>query len=244
MKFITYLPNLSRYLCFLLCFFFPPFSSLKAHQRGSTYRFRFPSALKFVLTLILDMLSCFDFITNGFKKRNGKGLSSHYGSDAARNEEDRAEREGGSAERVRPDENTTSGNDLSDDRGYGMHVFVDQPAEEPGIVDLVALHGLNGHYDRTWTATPKDEKAVNWLRDLLPEFVPHARIMSFGYNSTVRFSKSTSGIIDFAEELLAALMAWRLSGEEKKTTCHFRLPRPRGYHFQTGKAFTGFLISI
>lgn len=104
-----------------------------------------------------------------------------------------------------------------DDEGFGMHVFVDKPANESGVIDLVVLHGLNGHYSNTWTATsPADGRQVNWLKDLLPGVLPNARVMSFGYNSIVQFSKGTAGISEFAEQLLEALMAWRTSSEEKK----------------------------
>lgn len=104
-----------------------------------------------------------------------------------------------------------------DDEGFGMHVFVDKSANESGVIDFVALHGLNGHYSNTWTATsPVDGRQVNWLKDLLPGVLPNARVMSFGYNSIVQFSKGTAGISEFAEQLLEALMAWRTSPEEKK----------------------------
>jgi hypothetical protein len=33
---------------------------------------------------------------------------------------------------------------------------------------VVAVHGLNGHSEKTWTA----DNGVNWLRDLLPEDFP------------------------------------------------------------------------
>ncbi|OCL02322.1 hypothetical protein AOQ84DRAFT_357452 [Glonium stellatum] len=42
------------------------------------------------------------------------------------------------------------------------------------IVDIIAVHGLNGHRDKTWTAG----NGVNWLRDLLPQDLPNARIMA------------------------------------------------------------------
>ena len=41
-----------------------------------------------------------------------------------------------------------------------------------------------------------------WLRDFLPADIPNARIMSFGYNSTVAFRKSVAKIEDKALELL------------------------------------------
>lgn len=44
---------------------------------------------------------------------------------------------------------------------------------------LIAIHGLNGHRERTWTA----DNNVLWLRDLLPAEIPRARILTYGYDS-------------------------------------------------------------
>ncbi|KAL6362010.1 hypothetical protein LRP88_05493 [Fusarium phalaenopsidis] len=41
------------------------------------------------------------------------------------------------------------------------------------------MHGLNGHREKTWTA----ENGVHWLRDLLPEDLPQARILCWGYDA-------------------------------------------------------------
>jgi alpha-beta hydrolase superfamily lysophospholipase len=67
-------------------------------------------------------------------------------------------------------------------------------------VDIIAIHGINGHYLRTWT-----EGSSNWLRDFLPEDLPTARIMSLGYDSRVAFSSSVGNIDKFADQLLAYL---------------------------------------
>ncbi|KAF2176037.1 hypothetical protein K469DRAFT_608537, partial [Zopfia rhizophila CBS 207.26] len=42
------------------------------------------------------------------------------------------------------------------------------------IVDIVAVHSLNGHRDKTWTAS----NGVNWLRDFHPQDLPKTRIIS------------------------------------------------------------------
>jgi hypothetical protein len=49
-----------------------------------------------------------------------------------------------------------------------------------------------------------------WLRDFLPDQIPNARIMSYGYNSIVAFTKSVGDIDDFARDLLT-----RLSGKRQ-----------------------------
>lgn len=57
----------------------------------------------------------------------------------------------------------------------GLDVIYEAPNP---TVDIVAIHGLNGHREKTWTASNE----VHWLRDLLPEDVPQARIFSWGYD--------------------------------------------------------------
>lgn len=50
---------------------------------------------------------------------------------------------------------------------------------------------------------------------MLPQHLPNARIMSFGYNANVQSSKSTAGISNFVEGLLSDLMSCRTSQQEK-----------------------------
>ena len=97
----------------------------------------------------------------------------------------------------------------------GMHVLVAKASDEEAVVDIVALHGLNGHYRKTWTTTPASGEGKNWLESFLPEQIPNARIMSYGYNSTVQFSKSVADIGTFAEQLLHSLIAKRRSKSER-----------------------------
>ena len=105
-----------------------------------------------------------------------------------------------------------------------MHTLIDKDPEAENVVDIVAVHGLNGHYEKTWTATLRNGSQVNWLRDLLPQQVRNTRIMSFSYDSTVQFSKSTSDIFTFADQLLEHLLAARQrAGEESRPIvfiCH------------------------
>ncbi|KAI1175691.1 Alpha/Beta hydrolase protein [Nemania sp. FL0916] len=114
-------------------------------------------------------------------------------------------------------------------------------------LDLVAIHGLNGHYERTWTDNPdtksrtpwlkdllsknlsrrhKDsgsergsERPTLWLKDLLPEKLPRCRVMSFEYDSAV-FGGGTGSIRSAATSLLQALRDSRDSQDHQdpKTT--------------------------
>lgn len=74
-------------------------------------------------------------------------------------------------------------------------------------VDVVAVHGLQGDAYKTW----EHDDGSLWLRDFLPADIPFARIMTFGYDSTVAFSKSVAKIEDKALELLNQISAKRSS---------------------------------
>ena len=78
-------------------------------------------------------------------------------------------------------------------------------AEVLKTVDVVAVHGLQGDAYGTW----EHECGTLWLRDLLPDDAPSARIMTFGYDSTIAFSKSVGCIDDTARDLLNRLGAQR-----------------------------------
>ncbi|KFY69520.1 hypothetical protein V496_00173 [Pseudogymnoascus sp. VKM F-4515 (FW-2607)] len=49
-------------------------------------------------------------------------------------------------------------------------------------VDLIFLHGLTGHRERTWTATGENDP---WFKSLLPKDLPTARIITYGYDADV-----------------------------------------------------------
>ncbi|KAA6409764.1 MAG: kinesin light chain 1 [Lasallia pustulata] len=76
---------------------------------------------------------------------------------------------------------------------------------ERKTVDVVGVHGLQGDAYMTW----EHDNGSLWLRDFLPADIPFARIMTFGYDSTVAFSKSVAKIEDKALELLNQLSAKR-----------------------------------
>lgn len=101
---------------------------------------------------------------------------------------------------------------------YGLHVLVEKDPDGEGLTDVVAFHGLNGHYEKTWTAVQDNGTPINWIRELVPKLDEgsKARVMSFSYNSSVQSSKSTSDVFVFADQLLEHLLAQRgTSGEAK-----------------------------
>ncbi|KAH7129085.1 hypothetical protein EDB81DRAFT_728975 [Dactylonectria macrodidyma] len=109
------------------------------------------------------------------------------------------------------DDNNGDDNDIN-----GMFTFIGKPPEALGIVDIVAVHGLNGHFRKTWTTSGTTGDQVNWLESLLPQHIPYARVMSFGYDSSVPSNNNGSNIENFAEDLLADLVTHRSSELEKQ----------------------------
>ncbi|KAG8825901.1 hypothetical protein FRC17_008464 [Serendipita sp. 399] len=66
--------------------------------------------------------------------------------------------------------------------------FIELSAGQNPIVDIVAIHGLDGHREKSWTA----EDGTMWLRDLLPHKFPDARILTYGYDADTRSFAHTS----------------------------------------------------
>ncbi|KAM7210098.1 ankyrin repeat protein [Rhypophila decipiens] len=104
---------------------------------------------------------------------------------------------------------------------FGLHTLIHKDKEAPGCIDIIAIHGLNGHYLNTWT-NPKT--GFNWLKEVIPGVAATARVMSFSYNSMLPFSKSTSGIRVFAQQLLECISAERTTDVEQERAiiviCH------------------------
>ncbi|PTB62268.1 hypothetical protein BBK36DRAFT_1145059 [Trichoderma citrinoviride] len=83
--------------------------------------------------------------------------------------------------------------------GLGLRVL-HQP--EFASLDIVFVHGLGGHSQKTWTKN--HDPALFWPEIWLP-FEPDvgkARILTFGYEASWRGGAGISGITDFAKELL------------------------------------------
>lgn len=89
----------------------------------------------------------------------------------------------------------------------GLFPLADTSADAENAVDIVAVHGLQGHWDTTWTG----RAGKNWLRDFLPQQLRDvgiaARILSLGYDSRTAFTKA---ILDI--EVVADMLLDRLEG--------------------------------
>lgn len=68
-------------------------------------------------------------------------------------------------------------------------------------LDVIAIHGLNGHPRDTWTYG-EAEGQVFWLQDFLPKALPGARIFTYGYDSSLFWTSSTGDIDTYAKGLL------------------------------------------
>ncbi|KAI9462626.1 hypothetical protein F5148DRAFT_1286402 [Russula earlei] len=67
-------------------------------------------------------------------------------------------------------------------------------------LDIIAIHGLNGHAFNSWTVDD-----VMWLRDLLPEQVPDARVMLYGYTANLVDDTTVSRIKEHARLFIRSL---------------------------------------
>ncbi|KAF8518534.1 hypothetical protein BU17DRAFT_48556 [Hysterangium stoloniferum] len=78
---------------------------------------------------------------------------------------------------------------------------------EAPIVDIVAIHGLDGHRETSWTG--KQEKL--WLRDFLPQKIPYSRILTYGYDANTHGQSQLSEqtIEDHGETLISKLALFR-----------------------------------
>ncbi|MCJ1357990.1 MAG: hypothetical protein MMC33_007988 [Icmadophila ericetorum] len=75
------------------------------------------------------------------------------------------------------------------------------------LVDVVAVHGIGAHPDRTWTVGD-----VSWLRDtrMLPRAIPNSRILRFGYESQWLGKEAIrQRLPSVADQLLRNLIAFR-----------------------------------
>ncbi|KAH7007923.1 uncharacterized protein B0I36DRAFT_202569, partial [Microdochium trichocladiopsis] len=86
-------------------------------------------------------------------------------------------------------------------------------------VDIIAVHSLNGNPYSTWTHPANGSM---WLKDILPSYVPGARVFTFGYASRTVRNPLIATVPDFARALLDSLRNLRQEGSERATifVCH------------------------
>ncbi|KAF9891079.1 hypothetical protein FE257_005014 [Aspergillus nanangensis] len=96
-------------------------------------------------------------------------------------------------------------------RQFGLTQVYSSPDPK---VDIVLVHGLNGHPYKTWATKSDSEDGVYWPAHLLPEVLDSSRvrILAYGYNANV--SSFTGGVsndrlLNHAETLASGLAANR-----------------------------------
>ena len=101
------------------------------------------------------------------------------------------------------------------DECRGIFVVKDKPAHDTSAIDIVAVHGLGGHYEKTWSVCDESGREINWLREFLPRSVDNARIMSFGFKPILPIDELAAFFNNFAEQLLDLLLSKRTTKEEE-----------------------------
>ncbi|PWY80745.1 hypothetical protein BO94DRAFT_601945 [Aspergillus sclerotioniger CBS 115572] len=89
----------------------------------------------------------------------------------------------------------------------GVHVRVEDtflgptPLIDPGDlaeIDIIAIHGFDGHAFKSWAA---EREPTMWLRDFLPEAIPKARIITYGYAARLLNGQSEASLGELADDL-------------------------------------------
>ncbi|KAK0647013.1 Alpha/Beta hydrolase protein [Cercophora newfieldiana] len=107
--------------------------------------------------------------------------------------------------------------DKTPEKGQGrqdtLHILKLPSDSGKPALDIVAIHGLNGHWQKSWTN--RRDTSELWLRDLLPEKFPGARIMSFEYDARAVGAISSAGVREHADNLIKLLRNEREDNEDK-----------------------------
>ncbi|KAF8532917.1 hypothetical protein BDD12DRAFT_535075 [Trichophaea hybrida] len=100
---------------------------------------------------------------------------------------------------------------IVDDHFWGLTPLNDLTGDTR--MDLIAVTGLAGHAYGSWK-----ERGGNtmWLRDLVPEDIPTIRVLTYGFNSVLVGSKSTSSIRQFAKTFLEDVLNTRETSDGKQ----------------------------
>ena len=96
---------------------------------------------------------------------------------------------------------------IGEGQNYGVKVLYDSGTE--ASVDIVFVHGLTGNAYNTWL---HKDTGVHWPSELLGRDIPHARILSFGYDADIVnlwSPVSNSRLSNHAENMIGDLVRKR-----------------------------------
>ncbi|TAQ85665.1 hypothetical protein B7494_g6019 [Chlorociboria aeruginascens] len=93
---------------------------------------------------------------------------------------------------------------LSVVEGAGQGVKRSRMKRGKGIGYIIAIHGQNGSWDKSWTSA---ETGIFWLRDYLPRIIPNSRILSWD-------NPGTTSVEEIVDGLLEDVWIWK--GDDKK----------------------------
>jgi hypothetical protein len=84
-----------------------------------------------------------------------------------------------------------------------VHLITENNVTDYCRFSIVAIHGLDGHCKDLWMT----KQGTLWLRDLLPDKLPHARVLTYGYDAYTQGRKqlANESIYDLAKGLLSSL---------------------------------------
>jgi len=105
----------------------------------------------------------------------------------------------------------------SDTASVGLQVLNDDRDGKGYSLDIIFVHGLRGHREKTWTDTTA---TVFWPRDLLPHEMNTARVISWGYDANVAnflSPASQASIFGYAQSLLADVADQRMDSPVRRT---------------------------
>jgi len=88
-----------------------------------------------------------------------------------------------------------------------LHLITANDVTDCCDFSIVAIHGLDGDPKRSWTA----ENGALWLRDFLPDNIPHARIIIYGYDANTRGQQQLAcgSTYDLARGMVSSLATHR-----------------------------------
>lgn len=106
--------------------------------------------------------------------------------------------------------NERPGEQLSPSEHKNFYGFTPLYTPEGDIeADIIAITGLAGHAFGSWAASPHEM----WIRDFLPNDLPRARVLLYGYDSNLAGNQSKNILAGFSNNFVANFHTMRsLSG--------------------------------